>query len=333
MAYKRRSPIPVTEGGTSAQTLTTHGVLLGEGTSAITATSAGTNGQVLIGSTGADPAFATLTSTDSSITYTTGAHSLDLAVAGKFADTFNGDTGSAIPTLGILALSGGNNIHTSATGATVTFNVSGTTNHAVQVGASTGALTSVSPSATSGVPLISQGSSADPVFGTAVVAGGGTGDTSFTAYAVICGGTTTTGALQSIASVGSSGNVLTSNGAGALPTFQAPAGGFAWTEVTAATVALAVNNGYIMNRATAITATLPATAAQGSIIQLVGKGAGLSIIAQNSGQTIHFGNQNTTTGVSGSLTATNQYDAIELLCITANTDFSVVASQGNWTVV
>lgn len=52
------------------------------------------------------------------------------------------------------------------------------------------------------------------------VAGGGTGVASFTAYAVICGGTTSTGALQSIASVGTSGQVLTSNGAGALPTFQ-----------------------------------------------------------------------------------------------------------------
>ena len=53
------------------------------------------------------------------------------------------------------------------------------------------------------------------------VAGGGTGVASLTTYAVICGGTTTTGAVQSIASVGTSGQVLTSNGAGALPTFQA----------------------------------------------------------------------------------------------------------------
>ena len=59
----------------------------------------------------------------------------------------------------------------------------------------------------------------------AVVAGGGTGVSSFTAYAVICGGTTSTGALQSVASVGTSGQVLTSNGAGALPTFQAAGGG------------------------------------------------------------------------------------------------------------
>lgn len=57
------------------------------------------------------------------------------------------------------------------------------------------------------------------------VAGGGTGDTSLTAYAVLCGGTTSTGAVQSIAGVGTSGQVLTSNGASALPTFQAATGG------------------------------------------------------------------------------------------------------------
>jgi hypothetical protein len=40
-----------------------------------------------------------------------------------------------------------------------------------------------------------------------------------TTYAVLCGGTTATGAFQSIASVGTLGQVLTSNGASALPTF------------------------------------------------------------------------------------------------------------------
>lgn len=58
-----------------------------------------------------------------------------------------------------------------------------------------------------------------------VVADGGTGLSSTTAYAVLCGGTTSTGALQSIASVGTSGQVLTSNGAGALPTFQTNSSG------------------------------------------------------------------------------------------------------------
>lgn len=55
------------------------------------------------------------------------------------------------------------------------------------------------------------------------VANGGTGAASTTAYAVQCGGTTSTGAHQAIASVGTTGQILTSNGAAALPTFQAPA--------------------------------------------------------------------------------------------------------------
>ena len=56
------------------------------------------------------------------------------------------------------------------------------------------------------------------------VAGGGTGVASLTAYAPVFGGTTTTAAVQSGA-VGTTGQVLTSNGAGALPTFQAAGGG------------------------------------------------------------------------------------------------------------
>lgn len=49
---------------------------------------------------------------------------------------------------------------------------------------------------------------------------GGTGDASLTAYSVLCGGTTSTSSIQPIASVGTAGQLLTSNGAAALPTFQ-----------------------------------------------------------------------------------------------------------------
>lgn len=52
------------------------------------------------------------------------------------------------------------------------------------------------------------------------VANGGTGVASTTAYALLAGGTTSTGALQSLASLGTSGQLLVSNGAGALPTWQ-----------------------------------------------------------------------------------------------------------------
>ncbi len=99
---------------------------------------------------------------------------------------------------------------------------------------------SVAPSATVGIPLISKGIVAQPDFGTAVVAGGGTGATSFVAYTPVCGGTTSTAPLQSVVSTGTSGQVLTSNGAGFLPTFQnASSGGGGWQLIQTQTVAAA----------------------------------------------------------------------------------------------
>jgi len=55
------------------------------------------------------------------------------------------------------------------------------------------------------------------------VANGGTGLATTTAYSVVFTGTTSTGAFQASAGPGSAGQILTSNGAGALPTFQTPA--------------------------------------------------------------------------------------------------------------
>lgn len=60
--------------------------------------------------------------------------------------------------------------------------------------------------------------------GTLGVGSGGTGLSTTTAYSVVFTGTTSTGAFQASAGPGTSGYVLTSNGAGALPTFQASSG-------------------------------------------------------------------------------------------------------------
>jgi len=62
---------------------------------------------------------------------------------------------------------------------------------------------------------------------------GGTGLTTTTAYSVVFSGTTSTGAFQASAGPGTATYVLTSNGAGALPTFQAlPASGLTRAQVT-----------------------------------------------------------------------------------------------------
>ncbi len=68
----------VANGGTGATTLTDGGVLLGSGTGAITALGQATNGQLVIGSTGADPSLATLTD-GAGITITEGAGSITIA--------------------------------------------------------------------------------------------------------------------------------------------------------------------------------------------------------------------------------------------------------------
>lgn len=94
------------------------------------------------------------------------------------------------------------------------------TQYNVIVGGSTSStLTNVAPSATSGVPVVSQGAAADPVFGTAVVAGGGTGRVTLTNHGVLVGAGTT--AITQLAA-GSAGQVLQSGGASADPAYSTP---------------------------------------------------------------------------------------------------------------
>jgi hypothetical protein len=95
---------------------------------------------------------------------------------------------------------------------------------------------------------------------------------------------------------------------------------------------MAVNNGYVADNGSLTTLTLPSVAAFGSIIRVAGKAGGWAI-AQNAGQIVHFGSASTTSGAGGSLSSTLTYDAVELLCITANTTFAVLSSVGNLTVV
>src|SRR5271155_2376834 len=65
-------------------------------------------------------------------------------------------------------------------------------------GASTSTLVMQAPSATAGIPLVSNGSSSNPNFGTALVAGGGTGAVTFNTNGVIISGTSGTAALTAL---------------------------------------------------------------------------------------------------------------------------------------
>lgn len=133
--------------------------------------------------------------------------------------------------------------------------------------------------------------------------------------------------------VGSGSITVTGNPGTSTLTISSSGGTFTWSEVTGTSQAMAISNGYIANNAGLVTLTLPAVAALGSVVRVAGKGTGLWSIAQNSGQTIHFGSVNTTTGVGGSLAAILRYDCVELLCTTANTDWTVLSVIGNLTNV
>ncbi len=133
---------------------------------------------------------------------------------------------------------------------------------------------------------------------------------------------------------GGIGQVLTSNGFGFDPSFQSITPGiFPWTDETGAKT-MFPNNGYTTSSLGAtVVLTLPVTCAYGSLFRIVGNTIAGWEISQNAGQQIHFGSQNTTRGVLGSLQSTGQYDAIEILCTIANTDFTVInGPEGNITV-
>jgi len=94
--------------GTSTLTITlvgttNHAVQVGNAGGSLTSLGVGTDGQVLIGATGADPAFATITSSDNSILFTAGPNSLDMVAVGggTSVTTITGNTGGPIaPTAG-----------------------------------------------------------------------------------------------------------------------------------------------------------------------------------------------------------------------------------------
>lgn len=184
----------------SGLTTANQGVLTTGTTGIPVITPLATNGQLIIGSTAGAPAAATL-SAGTGITITNASNSITIAVTAGAAvvETLTGNSGGAIsPTAGNISTLGTGSITIAGSGSTLTTQLTGLTNHNVLIGAGTATITNVAPSATSGVPLISQGASADPTFGTAVVAGGGTGSVSFNINGPVIAGTTTTSALTSV---------------------------------------------------------------------------------------------------------------------------------------
>lgn len=158
---------------------------------------------------------------------------------------------------------------------------------------------------------------------------GGTGVTSLSTYSVLTGGTTSTGAIQTIASVGTIGQILLSNGASVLPTMQNNNGGLTIWAAASSGTAMVSGNGYInTNISSQQTFTLPAIAALGDWYEICGTFVSIGWkITYNSGQQI-----DTSTITTGNVSGTKGI-AIKIVCITANTFFRIVSFSVYPTVV
>lgn len=165
------------------------------------------DGQILIGAT-ASPNIrvGTIASSGSTLSITNGAGSINLEVGTSVPTSFPTSSGTATPSGNSISILAGEGINTTGSGSTITISGENAT------------------SSNRGIASFNSGdftvSSGAVSLNTVVVADGGTGRTSNTAYTVMCAGTTSTGALQNVSGVGTSGQVLTSNGASSLPTWQ-----------------------------------------------------------------------------------------------------------------
>lgn len=437
--------------------ITQHSLQVGGAANALTQLGVATDGQLPIGSTGADPVLATLTA-GTGISITNAAGSITIANTGSSTSVttlHTQDGNNVTPTAGVINISGGNSLTTTGTVGpnTATISLTGITQYNVQTGGASNALNNVAPGATSGVPLISQGAASQPIFGTALVAGGGTGSTSFNTTGVVISGATSTTALAAVTltdgqlaigssignpaaatltagtgiaitngnnsisiatasgvatsfpadsgtatpasgvldifgdshnitttgsghqvvvgltgitqhslQVGGASNALTqlgvatngqlpigstgadpvlatitagtgvtvTNGAGSI-TISAGGAGFSWTDATNASYTVVAENGYVADRGTLVTFTLPTNNSLGDTIKIVGKGAGGWKIVYGALQNIIFGSSASTV-TTGNIASTNANDCVELVCTTASIAapiFTVVSSVGN----
>ena len=113
-------------------------------------------------------------------------------------------------------------------------------------------------------------------------------------------------------------------------TIASTGGGISWNEVTVVgPTAMTVNMGYVANNASRVQLTLPLTAAFGSVLWIVGKGAGGWQINQNAGQQIVTDSSSTTIGATGTVQSEDDLATLYLLCTTANTTWTVISGKDN----
>ena len=138
-----------------------------------------------------------------------------------------------------------------------------------------------------------------------------------------------TGADPVAATISAGAGISVSPGAGSI-TISTTGGGMTWSVVAVATGML-VNNGYGSNAGGAVAFTLPAVSAIGDTLAIQGMQGSWNVV-QGAGQAIHIGSAVSATGAGGSIASTNAFDAVELVCLVANTIWYCKSVIGNITV-
>lgn len=312
-------------------TQTAHSLAVFEGTSsALTALGAATNGQLPIGSTGADPVLATLTA-GTGVTVTNGAGSITIAASGGVATTYTEDSGTATPAANNLNIFGTavQGISTSGAGSTVT----------ITAATATTAQKGVVELATN-AQAINGTDAANAVTSAALAAKLGTqtahslalfeGSTSALAsLGVATSGQIpigSTGADPVLATLTAGVGISITNGAGSI-TISAPATGLAYSDKSTNFNA-SVSNGYFCTAA--LTATLPASPSEGDTIEIICDTSGAVIVAANTGQMIRL--STAISAATGSATSSAQGDTMKLIYRAATTTWIVISTIGNWTI-
>lgn len=93
------------------------------------------------------------------------------------------------------------------------------------------------------------------------------------------------------------------------------------------------NRGYIANNAARVGLTLPTTSEVGDYVLVVCKGDGGFRIVQGAGQRIFFDDIYTTSGAGGYIDSTYENDTVKLICIQADTLWTVSYAVGELQVV
>lgn len=245
----------------------------------------------------------------SGIAFSKGAGLFTISADVNVPTTFTGNSGTANPALNNINLTGAGSLTTTASGSTVSFALTGLTNHSILVGAGNNTITKVGPSATSGQVLQSAGAAADPVFSTATYpsSSGGTGKilydngTNFvestptfpasasatTRKIIVSDGTNWVASTETWAVPGTSGNVLTSNGTNW--TSAAPA-----TSGTVTSVSGTANQVSVANQTTTPVISLvgpytPATYTAHGVLIGEGTSSIVALGAGSSGQVLQSG--------------------------------------------